>query len=188
MVFNVLHSPQNKTGGNWVQGGGTQEESSSHLCCWHFALKILWNAIIPLVVSRIVTTIYHIWENDSQKTTVLFSPDFYLQTLCGSVKAHLCLHGPNVCHVYVVERIQLFVLYWYTVSSGEKASFQKGSPDICCIVEYGVSGTMLISCVNRKNKGTAKSTFWITAVILLYLHVFKVKLSKHPFAYLYHDF
>lgn len=121
-------------------------------------------------------------------TLFLFNPYFYLQALYGSVKACNCWmdHGSNVCPVWVVERIQLFVLDWYTVSSGEKASFQKGSPDICCIVEYGVSGTMLISCVNQKD--TAKSTFWITAVILLYLHVFKVKLSKHPFAYLYHDF
>lgn len=78
-----------------------------------------------------------------------------------------------------------FVLYWCTVS-GEKASFQKGSPDICCIVEYGVSGTMLISCVNPKRN--CKKHILNHCEILLYLHVFKVKLSKHPFAYLYHDF
>lgn len=46
-----------------------------------------------------------------------------------------------------------------TQSAVLKASFQKGNLDICCIVEYGVSGTMRITYVNQTRKKIAKSTF-----------------------------
>lgn len=110
-------------------------------------------------------------------------PNFELDTLCGSVKACIRLLNVKVC---VVERIQLCPLSVH--SSGEKASFQKGSPDICCIVVYGVGGTMLISCVNPKTEKKMRKAHSESPPKYSYLHLFKVKLSKHPFAYLYHDF
>lgn len=65
-----------------------------------------------------------------------------------------------------------------------KASFQKGNRDICCIVESGD----LVQCespASTKRKRNCKKH------ILNHTPVFtsvKVKLSKHSFAYLYHEF
>lgn len=86
------------------------------------------------------------------KTHVLFFCWIQILALRGSVKAYIRLRGPGVSSLSCGENTAVCPLLVLSVSSGEKASFQKGSPDICCIVEYGVSGTMLISCVNRKTE------------------------------------
>lgn len=86
------------------------------------------------------------------KTLVLFFCWIQILALRGSVKACICLRGPGVSSLSCGENTAVCPLLVQSVSSGEKASFQKGSPDICCIVEYGVSGTMLISFINRKTE------------------------------------
>lgn len=148
-------------------------------------IKVEFNFFFKYIFFRIVTTIDHIWENNSQTLPFCLIQISTYKPFVDQLKLVLFCMDPMSVKSELWREYSFLSFYWYTVSSG----FREGSPDICCIVEYGVSGTMLISCFNPKNKTeTAKSTFWITAVILLYLQVFKVKLSKHPFAYLYHDF
>lgn len=138
---NVLHSPQNATGDEGTKGG-----KSEYLCCWLFTLKYFHQLVLGLSPQLIIL------EKTNSQNAVVFlfvSSKLQLQTPCGSVKARFCWTQCVPSHE--LWREYSFLSFTGTVSSGEKAGFQKRSPDICCIVEYGVSGTMLISCVNRKN-------------------------------------